>query len=207
MTLETSRFSGRSDASSGAPVSPEAVLGSPMNQMEATRVHHRTSAAEKVLEQLRSQTLPRAAPNPTMRQPPLSPESHERGYERRSRVLSDTRRQSAFQHHATPTSSGAGSQSIVHRNSSELQHTLPARPRQSRSPSNSHTHVINSQGSSGAMNTPPPPELMPLLDGDHHTDELCTRFEVGWPQLQQWLVIIGGGKDDGDFGRVSIICR
>lgn len=59
------------------------------------------------------------------------------------------------------------------------------------------------------MNAPPPPELLPLLDGDHHTDELCTRFEVGWPQLQQWLVTIGGGKGDGDedFGRVSIIYR
>ena len=56
------------------------------------------------------------------------------------------------------------------------------------------------------MNTPPPPDLLPLLDGDHHTDELCTRFEVGWPQLQQWLMIIGG-KGDGDFGRVSIIYR
>jgi len=53
----------------------------------------------------------------------------------------------------------------------------------------------------------PPPELMPLLDGEHHSDELATRFEAGWPQLQQWLVAIGGGKGNGDFGRVVIIYR
>ncbi|KIM62127.1 hypothetical protein SCLCIDRAFT_120438 [Scleroderma citrinum Foug A] len=53
----------------------------------------------------------------------------------------------------------------------------------------------------------PPPELMPLLDGEHHTDELATRFEAGWPLLQQWLVAIGGGKGNGDFGRVVIIYR
>lgn len=54
---------------------------------------------------------------------------------------------------------------------------------------------------------PYPPDLIPLLDGEHHTDELCTRFEVGWPILKQWLVLAGGGSGDGDFGRVSIIYR
>ncbi|KAI0726649.1 NPR2-domain-containing protein [Fomitopsis betulina] len=52
-----------------------------------------------------------------------------------------------------------------------------------------------------------PKELLPLLDGEHHTDELCTRFEVGWPVLRQWLVMAGGGKGDGDFGQVAIIYR
>lgn len=204
---ETPRFSGRPDASGFAP-----MLGSPINQMEVTRAHQRTSAAEKVLEQLRFKTLPRAGPNPIMRQPPLSPEGSERNHERRSRVLSDTRRHSTYQQptsHVPPPSSVTGSQSIAHRNSSESQNAFPARPRLSRSPSTSRTRPLNSQGSSGPMNVPPPPELLPLLDGDHHTDELCTRFEVGWPQLQQWLVAIGGGKGDGDgdFGRVSIIYR
>lgn len=206
---EIPRFSGRPDASGGAP-----ILGSPINQMEVTRAQQRTSAAEKVLEQLRFKTLPRAGPNPTMRQPPLSPEGPERNNERRSRVLSDTRRHSTYQQptsHVPPPSSVAGSQSIVPHNSSESQIAFPAKPRLSRSPSTSRTRALNSQGSSGPMNAPPPPELLPLLDGDHHTDELCTRFEVGWPQLQQWLVTIGGGKGDGDgggdLGRVSIIYR
>jgi hypothetical protein len=192
---ETSRFSDRPDASSGVgAASTEPALSASVTQMEAARSLNRTSAAEKVLEQFRFQTLPRSGPHPTTRQPPLSPEDRER----RNRVVSETRRHSAFQHltsYATPTSSVA-----VYRSSSELQNTLPARPRP-RSPS---AHPINLQG---PMNTSPPTDLLPLLDGDHHTDELCTRFEVGWPQLQQWLVTIGGGKGDGDFGRVSIIYR
>ncbi|KAI0810886.1 nitrogen permease regulator 2 [Irpex lacteus] len=53
-----------------------------------------------------------------------------------------------------------------------------------------------------------PPALVPLLDGEHHTDELCTRFSVGWPVMEQWLRFIGGGSDeDGDFGNVAIIYR
>jgi nitrogen permease regulator 2-like protein len=52
-----------------------------------------------------------------------------------------------------------------------------------------------------------PSELPQLLDGGHHTDELATKFEAGWPTLQSWLVAIGGGSEDGDFGRVVMIYR
>ena len=52
-----------------------------------------------------------------------------------------------------------------------------------------------------------PPELLPLLDGEHHTDELCVRFAVGWPVLKRWLVAAGGGETEDDFGAVSIIYR
>jgi nitrogen permease regulator 2-like protein len=48
---------------------------------------------------------------------------------------------------------------------------------------------------------------MALLDGEHHTDELAVGFEAGWPLLEQWLVSIGDGKGDGDFGKVLIIYR
>ncbi|KAI0934524.1 hypothetical protein AcV5_006340 [Taiwanofungus camphoratus] len=76
------------------------------------------------------------------------------------------------------------------------------RPRVGRSPSAPVvTQVHVSAGPSF------PPELIPLLDGEHHTDELCTRFEVGWPVLKQWLVLAGNGKRDDDFGQVSIIYR
>ena len=54
---------------------------------------------------------------------------------------------------------------------------------------------------------PFPSDLLPLLDGEHHTDELATRFQVGWPLLEHWLIEIGGGKGEGDFGRVLIIYR
>lgn len=52
-----------------------------------------------------------------------------------------------------------------------------------------------------------PPQLIPLLDGEHHTDELCTKFEVGWPLLEKWLELIGGGEIGSEEGRVVIIYR
>ncbi|EMD38304.1 hypothetical protein CERSUDRAFT_48698 [Gelatoporia subvermispora B] len=52
-----------------------------------------------------------------------------------------------------------------------------------------------------------PSEFSLLLDGEHHTDELCTRFGVGWPILKQWLSVVGGGKGEDNFGQVSIIYR
>jgi nitrogen permease regulator 2 len=52
-----------------------------------------------------------------------------------------------------------------------------------------------------------PPELPGYLDGTHHTDELATRFEVGWPVLEKWLVALGEGQGNGDFGRVAIMYR
>ena len=75
-----------------------------------------------------------------------------------------------------------------------------SRPRLSRSPSAPLTMLQ-------APGPPYPPGLLPLLDGEHHTDELCTQFEVGWPVLEKWLRIVGGGSEEGDFGRVAIIYR
>ena len=73
----------------------------------------------------------------------------------------------------------------------------PVRPRPSRSPSNP----------TPVPQPPYPPALPALLDGDHHTDELCTLFGVGWPTLEKWLALIGGGKGEGDLGNVLIIYR
>ena len=52
-----------------------------------------------------------------------------------------------------------------------------------------------------------PSELAQMLDGEHHTDELGTKFEAGWSMLQKWLLAIGGGSEDGDFGRVVMVYR
>ncbi|OJT07836.1 Nitrogen permease regulator 2 -like protein [Trametes pubescens] len=55
---------------------------------------------------------------------------------------------------------------------------------------------------------PFPAELLPWLDGEHHTDEICTHYEVGWPVLRQWLFAAGGGEEGSDeYGRISIIYR
>ncbi|KAI0797599.1 nitrogen permease regulator 2-domain-containing protein [Abortiporus biennis] len=74
------------------------------------------------------------------------------------------------------------------------------RPKLSRSPSAPISHIPHTAA-------PFPPDLLPLLDGEHHTDELCTKFHVGWPMLEQWLVMAGGGQGDGDYGDVAIIIR
>lgn len=87
------------------------------------------------------------------------------------------------------------------------------RPRLSRSPS---FPLVKTQSNGGAAAPAPvlvsqplayPPALAPLLDGEHHADELCCQFEVGWPTLERWLVAVGGGSGDGDFGKVLIIYR
>ena len=53
------------------------------------------------------------------------------------------------------------------------------RPRVERSPS---APVVSQVYAQPVMHTAAafPKELLPLLDGEHHTDELCTRFEVGF---------------------------
>ncbi|KAH9967600.1 nitrogen permease regulator 2-domain-containing protein [Russula compacta] len=100
-----------------------------------------------------------------------------------------------------------------------LQHVV--RPRPSRSPSSpavtKTTTMTTTPQANGAAAAPTPvlvsqplaypPSLVPLLDGEHHTDELCCRFEVGWPTLERWLVAVGEGSGDGDFGKVLIIYR
>jgi len=80
----------------------------------------------------------------------------------------------------------------------------PSRPtRPSRSPSAAQAPQLATGPSQSAI----PTGLIPLLDGEHHTDELCVKFQVGWPLLEQWLIGIGGGEGDGDYGRVAIIYR
>lgn len=72
--------------------------------------------------------------------------------------------------------------------------------RLSKSPSGPTTHLPHTA-------SPFPPALISLLDGEHHTDELCVRFNVGWPMLERWLAMAGGGEGNGDFGNVCIIYR
>ena len=80
--------------------------------------------------------------------------------------------------------------------------------RMSRSPSTSLAHGPHQQ-----PQQPPPrdiiePEgLRELLDGTRHTDELGVIFEAGWPLMEKWLTMIGGGKGEGDLGRVMLIIR
>lgn len=206
-----SHFRGRLlDTSFTIPVNTEAPFSSPTREADPTRsAPRRASAAEKVLEQLRFKTLPRSGSNFTVGNQPssASPEEVNTARERsigRPRVNSDGRRLSTYQPSEVSSKDG---RSLGHGPS--VGPISTGRPRLSRSPSASmvpQIHTSFPQGSGQLPNVPaPPPELASLLDGEHHTDELSTRFEAGWPLLQQWLAAIGGGRGDGDFGRVSII--
>lgn len=88
----------------------------------------------------------------------------------------------------------------LHENASGL--ATPTRTRLSRSPSAQTLGVTQGQPSLQV-----PPGLKDLLDGTRHSDELGVQFEAGWPLLEKYLVTIGGGKGEGDFGRVEIIYR
>lgn len=46
-----------------------------------------------------------------------------------------------------------------------------------------------------------PPSLVPLLDEETKTDELCCCLEIAWPTLERWRVAVGEGSDDGAFGK------
>lgn len=75
------------------------------------------------------------------------------------------------------------------------------RPRFSRSPS---APIGQVRPHSAA---PYPPELEAMLDGEHNTDQICTKFNIGWSLLEHWLVMAGRGTEAGDFGTVTIIYR
>lgn len=208
-----SRIRGRlPDTPFTVPVNTEALLSSPTREADLTKsAPRRASAAEKVLEQLRFKTLQRSGSNITVgNQPSLTSLEeintvHERSVGR-PRVNSDGRRLSMYQQSEVSSKDG---RSLGYGPS--VGPISTGRPRLSRSPSAPmvpQIHTSFSQGSGQLLNAATPPlELVSLLDGEHHTDELSTRFEAGWPLLQQWLAAIGGGRGDGDFGKVSIIYR
>ncbi|KAF8559796.1 NPR2-domain-containing protein [Imleria badia] len=196
------------DTSFTVPAHTEGLLSSPTREVEPTRGAPRRPSAAEVLGQLRFKTVQRSGSNITVVNQPSPAYTEEVGTPRvgRPRVNSDGRRQSLYQQSEASSRDG---RSLVY--GSSVGPISTGRPRLSRSPSAPlvpQIHTSFSQGSGQSLNVPaPPPELIPLLDGEHHTDELSTRFEAGWPLLQQWLAVIGGGGGDGDFGRVSIIYR
>ena len=177
------------------------VLSSPTKRRDLTAPRYpirKSSAAERILEKL--QVGPRPGTSVNQRTSPMKPTRDDLAtYPRAS--IPESRR------HSTATFL---SLSNVH-NQPGPPSPIIARPRFSRSPSAPNSvpqiQTSNSQGSIVTSTASVPPEFLPLLDGEHHTDELATRFEAGWPLLEQWLITAGCGKGDGDFGRVLIIYR
>ncbi|KAJ6597008.1 nitrogen permease regulator 2-domain-containing protein [Mycena vulgaris] len=169
----------------------------------------RASAAEKVLEQLRNRDIQKTGGSPrtswihyTNESEPGIGISATTTTPQDSPVRtggSESRRQSLSFFPPNPPPSPILAKATV------AATLTPSRPRVSRSPS---APVLQTRNAMDTLNsTPVPKDLLALLDGEHHTDELAVRFEAGWPLLEQWLLAIGGGDGPDDFGRVAIIYR
>lgn len=177
----------------------------PAPAISATRRARRASAAEKVLEQLRSRDLHKSggsagvgAGSGSTGGASSSPRTSWIHFQQKDDapllpLPMHEKRSSESRRHSLIAPVGPPPSPVL------KPAALPAtRPRPVWSPSAPQL----SMGGAGY-----PPELLELLDGEHHTDELAVRFEAGWPVLEGWLVAAGGGAGDGDFGRVSIIYR
>ncbi|KAI5121666.1 hypothetical protein M0805_002742 [Coniferiporia weirii] len=174
----------------------------------------RPSTAEKYLEQFRRE-IDGAQTAAVSGLPTVSPQTQRLW---RASDGSGGRRHSLVQpSQPTSSTSGSGLPNSMSTLSSSLATdytgegsglSTPTRPRLSRSPSSQMTMLAQMPySSSAAAASSVPAGLRELLDGTRHTDELGVRFELGWPALEKHLVMIGGGRGDGDFGRVEIIYR
>ncbi|KAJ7285989.1 nitrogen permease regulator 2-domain-containing protein [Mycena rebaudengoi] len=192
------------DLASPTPPSPRTTPS--ISSIIPTRAR-RSSVAEKALEQLRNRDMQKTGASPRTSWIHFANES-ETGIgifattttPQDSPVRtggSESRRPSVTSFPANPPPSP-----VLAKAAAAATLTPPSLPRISRSPSAQYIPTRN-----GADAPQFPKELLPLLDGEHHTDELAVRFEAGWPLLEQWLLAIGGGEDPGDFGRVAIIYR
>lgn len=168
----------------------------------------RASAAEKVLEQLRNRDIQKTGGSPRTSwihytnesEPGIGITATTTTHDAPVRTGgSESRRQSLSFFPANPPPSPILAKATI------TATLTPLRPRLSPSPSAAVVQPRN--GMESLTSTPFPKELLSLLDGEHHTDELAVRFEAGWPLLEQWLLTIGGGEGPDDFGRVAIIYR
>lgn len=220
-----------SDQATSAPATPRGRM-TPASFTDSAfpfARQRRPSAAEKILEQLRSRdqnlarspgviasprtswihptepssaaTVVPAAPSivSTLPENNITPTTAQQ-YPRFDSVgMSSSRRQSLV----TPNTANAPPNSP---NIPRLSLNPGPRPRVERSPSAPVTRTYNGMAAKSGPTAVPlsyPTELLNLLDGEHHTDELAVRFEAGWPLLEEWLKMI----DDGQTGRVLIVYR
>jgi hypothetical protein len=215
----------------GATESP--LPSAPPVIISQTHRARRASAAEKVLEQLRGRDIqkntstavssPRTSwingrpesivQNPTTLTTTTKPVAATvSGSSVEAAVASLTTQTSLSSSQDSPTKRIASNKSASRRQSPVVPPPSPIIPKHNLTPSRltrqtSQLALNNSLSSGPGATLAIPSGLLPLLDGEHHTDELSVRFEAGWPLLEQWLVTIGGGQGDGDFGRVVIIYK
>ncbi|CAL1705090.1 unnamed protein product [Somion occarium] len=189
----------------------------PISPKERESVQRHVSAAERSLARLHNRiskpqseertpivrTRPLRTPSMSAREPPPARRPQVDYSNLNSAVPTYVSSSPQFSSMRLSPDAGGGSDSMESEHSSGGRSTVGAIARgirMSKSPSAPGAHLPHTA-------SPFPPALVPLLDGEHHTDELCTRFNVGWPMLSQWLVMAGGGQEDGDYGDVCIIYR
>ncbi|KAF5373882.1 hypothetical protein D9758_000639 [Tetrapyrgos nigripes] len=220
-----------SDQATSAPTTPreaavsgveprEMSFSPPLAQVQAHHRTRRSSAAERILEQLRNRDQnvnrgPLASPRTSWLQYPSEHSPLLTGIPGITTTSSTPQDDSSPSYPQNPRLGGITSRrsslttTYANVNGPPNAALTAPRPRMSRSPSAPVVRTLN--GVLGKSDSGPglsvmyPPELVKLLDGEHHTDELAVRFEAGWPLLEEWLTQIGGGKEPGDFGRISII--
>ncbi|THU88435.1 NPR2-domain-containing protein [Dendrothele bispora CBS 962.96] len=233
-----------SDQATSAPTSPRETGPSGVegkNEVTfsppapASQLQHRTrrsSAAERILEQLRNrdqQNVNRVAPHASPRTSVQYPSEHHSPSlagsgipgvtttsstpqdQFTSSITTHTRFASGGSQSRRPSLTSPYGSNIPQSAQSTLKTALSvSRPRLSRSPSaplvRTFNGVLDKNGATPPLPVAYPPELIQLLDGEHHTDELGVKFEAGWPLLEKWLIEIGGGSGPGDLGKISIIC-
>ncbi|EAU88817.2 nitrogen permease regulator Npr2 [Coprinopsis cinerea okayama7 len=221
---------GLASANPEGPPPPSAT-----GMMSATSRARRASAAEKILEQLRNRDIQKSGSGTGVHSPRLGTSwvnYHGRDREDNHPPPSSSVNQGSIANSYTSTTTAASYSTVRYlhdspskpnggggresRRTSLVSPTVPPPspvlpkvtltpsrpPRMTRSPSMHHPHVC------GHGRPPPyPPQLIPLLDGDHHTDEIGVILGCGWPQLEEWLVAVGGGQGNGDLGDVVVIYR
>ncbi|KAJ7097854.1 nitrogen permease regulator 2-domain-containing protein [Mycena belliarum] len=190
-----------------SPIPPGPRLAQSTASAQTPIRTRRASAAERVLEQLRNRDIQKTGGSPRTSWIHYTNES-EPGIGITATTTppqdspirpggSESRRQSLNFFPPNPPPSPVLAKATV------VATLTPSRPRVTRSPS---APMIQTRNGADSSSSPPVPrDLLPLLDGEHHTDELAVRFEAGWPLLEQWLLAIA--RDSGDFGRVVTIYR
>ncbi|KAK0503410.1 nitrogen permease regulator 2-domain-containing protein [Armillaria luteobubalina] len=197
-----------------ASVSPDVATSAPPTPRGVSYRPRRPSAAEKVLEQLKTRDQQQLSSSPRIswiHQPSGSPSNLHPGITATSSTPQDSspssskfgsvesRRQSAV---LVPPAAPPSSPNLP---KATLTTPGPVKPRISRSPSAPLDGQMPTTGGHLPLNYPA--QLLPLLDGEHHTDELSVRFEIGWAYLEQWLIAAGRGQGNGDYGQIQMIFR
>lgn len=190
--------------------------------ISATHRARRASAAEKVLEQLRSRDVLKSGALPSPRtswihfQHKDDPLHSAATFKTGSQITMDSATLPLTQPtQDSPTKAAIG-------RSESRRHSLispavpppspvlpkialiPSRPRPTRTPSAPHVAQLPTvQGTQ----PPYPRNLIAALDGEHHTDELGVMFGAPWFLLEQWLIAAGEGEGNGDYGRIVVLYR